>query len=516
MIVDVQKYSSDLQDSLRRVLTIPLVAALCFLLLTLLTAGRYGFFGDELYYFACSKHLDFGYVDHPPLVALMTFADTWIFGETKFGLRLMSGLAGAITVFISAKIARALGGGTSAQSLAALSICFAAAFPGMSSFFSMNPVDVMLCTISIYLLIKTIGNPSPRRWIALGAVGGIGMLNKYTFLVLGLSLLISLVAARRWDTMKSLWFYVAGFISLLIFSPHVLWQINNGWPTLEFMRNAAEYKNLSLSPLAFLSQLIIGLNPFTFPLWLLGFGYLLFGNETREYRYLGWMTTVFLLIYMFQNSKFYYVLPVFPLLLSCGAVTLEKFSMRHRIKWPQRALVSTLIVSGSLLMPLAVPLLPVAQFVSYSKTLGFWNLIRMEKGEGDTLPLHFVYRFGWEELVDSVGTAYNTLPTSDKDKCAVLASWYGIAGAIDHFGPRLGLPAAICPRNSYWMWGIRNYSGDVVLAVGYDPKYLDQFFGSVERVGYFKNKYAYDAEICLCKRPKAPLEQMWPQLRRFI
>jgi hypothetical protein len=236
----------------------------------------------------------------------------------------------------------------------------------------------------------------------------------------------------------------------------------------------------------------------------------------KEYRFLGWALIVFILVYLFQNSKFYYILPVFPFLLSSGAVAIEQFSQRFSISWPKWAIGSTMIISGTLLMPLAVPLLPVRQFVSYAKTLGLWNLIRMEKGEGDTLPLHFVYRFGWEELVDSVGRAYDALPQNEKSKCAILASWYGIAGAIDHFGPRHSLPNAICPRNSYWMWGTHHYSGEVVLSVGYNRYFLEKFFDSVERVAIFKNPYAYDAEIYLCKKPKSTLDQMWPWFKRFI
>ena len=228
------------------------------------------------------------------------------------------------------------------------------------------------------------------------------------------------------------------------------------------------------------------------------------------------MAILFLLVYMFQNSKMYYVLPVFPLLLSSGAVAIERFSQKHLIRWPRRSIASTMIISGMLLMPLAVPILPVEQFVTYAKTLGLWNLIRMEKGEGDVLPIHFVYRMGWEELTDSVASEYHALPQNEKEKCAILASWYGIAGAIDHFGPGHGLPDAISSRNNYWLWGTHNYSGEVVLAVGYDAHFLEQFFGSVKRAAVFKNPYSYDAEIYLCKEPKAPLDKMWPQLKRFI
>jgi len=505
-----------IRATFREQISIPNIAALCFLVMTLLTAGRYGFYGDELYYIACSKHLDFGYVDHPPLVALLTFIERSVFGETKFGLRFLSGLAGAVTVLFSAKIAGMLGGGKLARSLAALSICFAVAFPAMSSFFSMNPVDITLCTVFIYLLSRTIAAPSPEKWIALGVLFGAGLLNKYTFLVLGFSVLLSLIITKRWDMLKSSWMYVGGMISIVMFLPHVMWQIRNGWPTLEFMHNAAEFKNLSLSPFAFLLQLTISLNPFMLPLWLFGLSYLFLGKETKEFRYLGWIAVAFLLVYLVQNSKTYYVFPIFPLLLSSGAVAIERFSQNYRVGWPKWVMGSAMVISGTVLMPLAVPILPVPQFVSYAKSLGLWNLIRMEKGEGDVMPIHFVYRLGWEELVDSVSTAYNALPQNEKGECAILASWYGIAGAIDHFGPEHGLPNAICPRNNYWMWGPRNYSGDVVLAVGYDAQFLNQFFDSVVRVSYFKNPYAYDAEIYLCKRPRAPLSEMWIRLKRFI
>jgi hypothetical protein len=506
----------EIQSNFREILTIPNFAALSFLLLTIITAGHYGFFGDELYYIACSKHLAFGYVDHPPLIALLTFISTTIFGETIIGLRFISGLFGAFTVLLSAKLAKEIGGGKYSQALAAFSICFGLAFPALSSFFSMNTVDIMLCTLFIFVFLKTIRKPSPQKWITLGILLGIGLLNKYTFLVLGFSLLLSLIFTGKWEILKSPWIYISGLIGLLIFLPHILWQINNGWPTLEFMQNATEYKNLSLSPFAFLLQLFIGLNPFTFPIWLSGLGFLFLSKEIKEYRFLGWTAFIFVLIYMLQNSKFYYVVPIFPLLLSSGAVGIELFLIRFStglLKW---TIVTVLIVSGTLLMPLAVPILPVDQFVKYSETLGLQSELRMEKGESISLPLHFAFRFGWKELVDTVRNAYNTLSKGERKKCAILASWYGIAGALDHYGQKYNLPDAICPRNNYWIWGTHNYSGEIVLAVGYDADYLKNYFNRVKRIVHFQHPYAYGINICLCEEPKETFKQMWPKLKVFI
>lgn len=502
--------------SSQRIVTTPNVAALFFLVLTLITAGHYGFFGDELYYIACSKHLAFGYVDHPPLVAFLTLISTTIFGETIIGLRFLSGLFGATTVLLSAKVAAEIGGGKFSQAIAALSICFGLAFPALSSFFSMNPVDIMLCTLFTLMFSKTIRMSSPKKWITLGVLLGVGLLNKYTFMVLGFSLLLSLIITKKWSIFKSPWIYISGLIGLLMFMPHILWQINNGWPTLEFMRNVTENKNLNLSPITFLSQIVIGLNPFTFPLWLSGLGFLLFSKEIKEYRFLGWTALIFVLIYMFQNSKFYYVLPVFPLLLSSGAVASERFLNRFRTRLVKWTIVTILVISGTVLMPLAIPILPVDQFVKYSKTLGLQSTLRMEKGESISLPLHFAYRFGWKELLDTVANAYSTLPQNERNKCAILASWYGIAGAIDHYGPEYNLPNAICPLNNYWMWGTHNYSSEIVLAVGYSDDTLRKYFNSVDHIALFQHPYAYSVNIYLCKKPKYTLKQMWTQLKRFI
>src|SRR3954469_4745898 len=85
------------------------------LLFHLLIANRYGIFRDELYYLACSEHLDAGYVDQPPLIGFVTWIARHVLGESLIGLRFLPALAGAATVWLTAKVARDLGGGVFAQ-----------------------------------------------------------------------------------------------------------------------------------------------------------------------------------------------------------------------------------------------------------------------------------------------------------------------------------------------------------------------------------------------------------------
>src|SRR5438270_14102463 len=89
---------------------IVLAIAAAKLVLHLLIANRYGIFRDELYYLACSEHLDTGYVDLPPLIAFVAWIVRHVFGESLIGLRLLPAVAGAASVWLTGKLSRELGG----------------------------------------------------------------------------------------------------------------------------------------------------------------------------------------------------------------------------------------------------------------------------------------------------------------------------------------------------------------------------------------------------------------------
>ena len=62
----------------------------------LATAPGYGIFRDELYYLACGEHLAWGYVDHPPLIALLAALVRATLGTSPLALRLLPALAAAL------------------------------------------------------------------------------------------------------------------------------------------------------------------------------------------------------------------------------------------------------------------------------------------------------------------------------------------------------------------------------------------------------------------------------------
>src|ERR1051326_4325252 len=92
------------------------------LLLHLLTVARYGIFRDEMYYLACSRHMAWGYVDHPPLTVWIAWVSRGVLGDSPLGVRLLPILAGGVVVLLTGKLAREMGGGRFAQGMAALAV----------------------------------------------------------------------------------------------------------------------------------------------------------------------------------------------------------------------------------------------------------------------------------------------------------------------------------------------------------------------------------------------------------
>src|SRR5262252_5879313 len=114
------------------------------LLFHLLTAGRYGIFRDELYYLACSEHLDWGYVDQPPLIAVLAWIARRSFGESLLAIRLLPAIAGAGLVVLTGTLTKELGGRRFAQALAALAVAVVPVNLIMHHWMTMNAFEPVI------------------------------------------------------------------------------------------------------------------------------------------------------------------------------------------------------------------------------------------------------------------------------------------------------------------------------------------------------------------------------------
>ena len=168
---------------------IVLYIAAAKLIFHLATASRYGIFCDELYYIACSRHLDWGYVDQPPLIALITWIALHAFGTSLLALRLLPAMAGAGLVWLTGKLAREMGGGRFAQSLAALAVACVPIYMTLDHWMTMNAFEPLFWMGCAWCIVRAINTGDERYWLWFGVLTGLGMENKYgvAFFVLGVA-----------------------------------------------------------------------------------------------------------------------------------------------------------------------------------------------------------------------------------------------------------------------------------------------------------------------------------------
>jgi len=168
----------------------------------LLSSGllTYGYMTDELYYLDCARHLAWGYVDHPPLSVAVLWLVRATAGDSLVALRLLPALAGCVTLVLVALMARELGGGRIAQGLAALAALVAPVYLAVGAFYSMNAFEPMFWALAAWLLLRLHNDGSPRLWLLLGVVMGLGLLNKISMSWFGVGLVVGLVLTpqRRW------------------------------------------------------------------------------------------------------------------------------------------------------------------------------------------------------------------------------------------------------------------------------------------------------------------------------
>jgi 4-amino-4-deoxy-L-arabinose transferase-like glycosyltransferase len=492
------------------------------LLFHLLTIRGYGYFRDELYYLACARHLDWGYVDHPPLVAAITAAARALFGDSLFAIRLLPAVAAGATVLLTAAIARTLGGSRFAQATAALAALLAPIYLGLFSYLSMNSYDILAWAACFLLVAKILRGGDPRLWLAFGAVAGLGLENKISVLFLGFGLVVGLVASRRFEPFRSRWFWLGGLVAGLLFLPHVLWQVAHGWPTLEFMDNARRFKMVAFAPGDFLAQQALLPGPFALPLWLAGLGFFLFARAGRPFRPFGWAYLAVLAVILGTHGKPYYVAPAYTVLFAGGGVALERWISTWRrptaAKIAQTAALALLLLGSLPPVPFAKPILSEDTFVRYAAALGRQPATD-ERHEMGRLPQFFADMHGWPELAASVAQVYRQLPESERSRACILGRNYGQAGAIDLFGPAQGLPAAISPHNSYFLWGPRDCSGETTIAIGYGRDRLEGLFQSLEPAAVFHcadcMPYEDGKTIWVARGPRQPFAGIWRELKSF-
>jgi hypothetical protein len=484
----------------------------------LLIIRGYGWFRDEFYYIACGERLDWGYVDHPPLVAVVTATTRFLLGESLVAIRLPAALAGAATIVVAGLLAHELGARRFGQSLAALAVLAATIYLPLHHILSMNAWEPLLWSGVALFVLRGLDRGRAREWVYAGVVAGIALQNKHSMLFYGFALLVGLMLspARRVLLTRGPW--LMGLTAAAIFLPNIIWEVRHGWPTLEFMQHARAHKNVALPPVAFVVQQVLIMNPVNAIVWVTGLWWLLAATSARGWRFLGWGYLTVLTVLVVTGGKDYYLVPYYPMLFAAGGVAIEHWTAAgQRWRMVRVALPASMLLVGVLAAPLAAPVLPVDAYIRYANAAGI-QPAPSERHQVGALPQFFADMFGWHELVEEVGRVARTLPSADRARAVVVTRNYGEAGAINFLGRRAGAPLAISGHNNYWLWGPGPATRDVLLILGGRPEDHDEC-GSLVQGGTVAcgncMPYENNQPVWICRDLKVSIEEAWQAAKSF-
>jgi hypothetical protein len=491
-----------------------LVLAAVFVAIELASAwvAPYGFFHDELYYWACALRPGLGYVDHPPLAPWMLAVSTAVLGEGVLGFRLVPALCGAATLVLTARMAWRFGADGFGQLLAGCCIAAGPFYLAVFSFYSVNALELLFWTAACWLMVETIHSADERLWVAFGALAGMALLGKHTFLLLVAGLGAGVLATPARGQLRSRWLWAGVGVALLLSVPNLLWNAAHDWPALAFYQSVAAEKNVptSLSD-AFVFQLF-GTNPAAFLVWAPGVVFLLFSRAGRPYRPLGVAFAVLLaLILVSGQSRGDRIAGIYPVALAAGAAFWSRWeggAWWKRARWVLPVLILAL---GAGLAPAAIPVVGPKAVAAYFEALDESPEIE-SLDAGHAIPLLLLGRLEWERMAGEVFAAWETLPPDDRAKSLVLAPHWVPASVIEFYGRSRSFAPVVSPHNAYWLWREEAAGREVVLSVDVAPEALARDFESTRILAVFRCEHCAnwrsDMTIAVSHGPRRPVEEL--------
>lgn len=461
--------------------------------LLLLTADRFGYFSDELYFLAAGRHPAWGYADQPPLLPLLSHGLDTLFPGSLVWLRAPAAAVTALGVLVAAALARELGGRRPAQLAAAAAAVVSPVVLQLGHLLITATLDIFLTTVTTWLLVRWTRTRRDRLLPLVGLCAALSLQVKYLSVGFWAVLAVSLVLVGPRDLLRRplLWLSAAG--ALLTAVPGLVWQARNGWPQLAMAQVISdEVASEDGGRAQFLPTVLSAAGLAGAVLLCVGLVRLLVARQARPYRFLGLTFAGLCAAYLVANGRPYYVAGLFPVLWAAGAVGLQRLRATRPRAW-----LTVLVYAAS--AALAVQVLPV------------YSVHRLTNANADQLAMESV---GWPDLARSVAGVYDGLPAAQRRRALVITDRYDQAGALDRYGPALGLPRPYSGHRGYWYLNSPADDTATVVFVGADAAYLRQFFTSVRRAGTVTNaeqvhNLNWGAPIWICTGERQPWSRMW-------
>lgn len=469
----------------------------------LVSIGRYGFFGDELYFVAAGRRLTAGYADQGPLLPAIARTMDLVAPGSLVALRLPAVLVTVAAVVLTAQIAREFGGGRPAQVLAAAAYATSPFLLVQGTLLATNTIDTALWVVVSWLVIRWVRTRRDGLLPAAALVTAVDMQVKWLipFFWVALAIGVAIYGPRELLRRPALWW--GGAIVVVTSAPSLMWQAGRGWPQLRLGGVvAAEQATIggrySWLPLALASAGVIGGLLLVYGVWAL------FRAESlRPYRFLGVMPVVLAVVFIATGGRPYYAAGCYGALIAVGAV-----------RWMENRRRSRVILTG------AVAAISIAVVVFSLPLRPESDIEPVDTQAQAGLEIAIYGRFGWSELAAGTASAYAALPERERASAVVIADSYWQASALDLARASYGLPAVYSPNRGFGYFGIPPDTATTVLWVGGAEADVRARCAEVSAVGQVDARLGYPGgtrgvTVWRCAQPLAPWSRAWPDMLRL-
>ncbi|RAY15990.1 glycosyl transferase, family 39 [Actinomadura craniellae] len=478
-----------------------MAGALGVVLLALST--RYGYHRDELYFRVAGQNLDWGYPDQPPLLPLLTRAITELFGDALFVQRLPAALLSAAGVVVAALTARELGGHRRAQLLTAGAYTVCPFVSATGHAFYTATLDLFVSTALVWLAVRWVRTRDQRLLLGIGVVAAVAVNVKYLAVFLLAALVAGLVISGPRDFARRPMLLAGALIAGAAAVPGLLWQARHGWPQLEMADQIAAEGDFGGRPGFIPFQLLLTGVVLSW-LWIYGLWRLFRSRELAPYRFLGYGYLLLTALFLVTAGKPYYLAGLWAALWAAGAVEVERRGAPRGAGWT--ITVPAYVFTGISTVLLTLPVYPVGMLADTPQPV-----INADTAE----------TVGWPRFAAEVARVHRALPAAERARATIVTSNYGEAGALDRYGPELGLPRAYSGHNGYWYFGRPADTGGPTIFIGPEGDAgLRRFWTDVTAAGRIDNGVDLDNEeqgksVWVCRGQRMPWTALWPQLRHL-
>jgi hypothetical protein len=468
-------------------------------------SARYGYVRDELYFLAAGQHPAFGYVDQPPLTPLLARLGAAAGGGTLAGFRVVPALGLAAMVMVTAAMSRVLGAGRRGQVLAALAAATCGEYLGAMHELTTTVPDFVFWAVTLLLVLRLLASGDPRWWLAVGGCVGLASEAKWNIGFLAASLGAGFAATDARRLLRSRYLLLGGMIAIAVAAPDLVWQAAHGWPSLEVFRALAGQAGHNRA--VYWPAQLLYTGPVLVPVWIAGLWWSLRSGAARRFRPVGLACAVAIGLQFVLGGKAYYPGGAYAFLLAAGCVPLERWlaARRPRRIGPAARMGAAMVAGAVIAAPVTLSVLP-------ARALHTVPLQKINYDLAETI--------AWPKLVALVSREYHALPPAQRARTAILTGNYGEAGAIDRYGPGLGLPPAYSGANNFWLWGPPPAADTGAIAVNIDPALLRREFTHVRLAAAFWNGLGVaddeqGARVFIATGLKSSWPGAWPSFKDY-